>query len=134
MASGPLLEAPNPLVGDDIGIAYFQSGRFEGTVEVDNQLVGRTLFGHPLIVVDHPLVAVVHEIDFESLDPHVGIMLDQLHVLLYGEPGEPEDDPHPLLPSVLHEFAHINALAHGIRVAHILAPPLVEQYVLHAVA
>ena len=58
-------------------------------MKIHHQLVLGTLADNALIVIDHPLVAVVHEVDFQSLHTHLCIIRNQIHVVLYREPRQP---------------------------------------------
>ena len=134
LAAAALLQAAHAFVADEVGQTLLQSGGFVRAVVVDEELVVGALAGHTFVEVHHPLVAVVHEVDLQSLHAHLGIEGDEVHVLLYGEPREPEDDADVLACAVLHELLDVYLVACGEGVLHAFVPAFVQQDVFHAEA
>lgn len=63
-------------------------------------MIGRTL-GHTLVIVDHPLVATIHEVDLHARDAPLFERREKaFHVLLDGEPCQPQHDLHVALLAV----------------------------------
>ena len=133
MTSSTLLHAPDAFVGNHVGISYLESGRLERAMKIDHEVVACALFRYALVIIHHPLVAMVHEIDFQSLHPHIGIMFNDIEVLLDGEPCEPKEHTYSPLAPIVDELLDVNLVAHLKRVAHVLAPAFVQKNVLDAV-
>ena len=92
-----LLETGHTLVIDDIRISPFQTGRFEGPVEVDNHVVLGGRGGYLLVELHDKLVVTIHKIDLEALDAHLGIVLEYaLNVLVDSLVAGPKDEPYIL--------------------------------------
>ena len=81
-----MLQSKHALIGQQVRQALLKSRWLEGAVEIDHQLVLGTLADDALIVVDHPLVTVIHEVNLQTHYAHFGIIGYQVHVMLDGEP------------------------------------------------
>ena len=84
-----MFHSADTLVGDEVGQTLLQSGGLERTVEVNEQMVLCTRSGSPLVKIHHPLVAVVHEVNLQSLYAHLGIIGNEVCMPFNGKPGKP---------------------------------------------
>ena len=130
IASTALFHATHSFVRDDIRVSYFETSRLERAMEVDQQVVTGTLFCHPFVVVDHPLVTMVHEVYFQAFHTHIGIMLDDIEMLLHREPREPQENTHTALTTIVHQLSDIYLIACYEWITHILTPSFVQQNIL----
>ena len=85
-----------------------------------------TLAGCSLVEVHHPLVAVVHKVDLQSLHAHIGVMLNKVGMLLNGEPRQPQDDTYMLLGTILYQLLYIDIVAVGKGIFYAFVPTFVE--------
>ena len=125
-AAAHLLHAPHALVCQYVGVAVLQPRGLEGPVERHDHAVSCRLLRHALVVVDHPLVAAVHEVDLHPLHAPLAEALEEVEMLLHGEPRQPEDDPHVALPAVADQLLEVDVRIGREGVAGILCPPLVH--------
>ena len=100
-AAAALLHAEHRLVGQQVRIGAEKTLGCIGAVPVDeDMMIGRTL-GHTLVIVDHPLVATIHEVDLHARDAPLFERREKaFHVLLDGEPCQPQHDLHVALLAV----------------------------------
>ena len=120
---------------DDIGPCTVQSRGLAGAVEVDEEFVARSRFGGFVIEIGYGLVVVVHEIDLETLDAHVGIVLAHvLHVAHESVVPGPQDKPDALLVGVGHKLRQVYLRDNLHEVGFfVYGPSFVENHILDAV-
>ena len=106
----------------------------ECAVEVDEDVVLGCLFGHALVEVNHPLVLAVHEVDLCALDAPLLEFLEEVHVVLYGEPGQPEDDAHAFALAVRDNLGQMHFRISLEGIACVERPALVDEDVAYTVA
>ena len=91
------------------------------------------LYHYSLVEVNHPLVCVVHKVDFYSGYAPLGIFLEEVEVLFYCQPGQPYDDSYALFFTIFDKFLEIHFGLCCVGVACALCPTFVEKNVLGAV-
>ena len=99
-----LFQAVHAFEIEHVGVGAAQSGRLVSSVEVDKQVVFGGHGCHAVIEIDHLLVVAVHEIDLETFDTQVGIVLAyKFHVLVDGGIASPKHQSHVTFLGVLHQ-------------------------------
>lgn len=120
---------------DDVGIRPLNSRRLEYAVQVEQQFIpcGRT--GGIVNEPNHLLIVPVHEIDFESLDAHFGIVFAKLfHMFGKGKVTEPEDQSDTPFFPVLHQCRQVESGGGLQRRMVISAPTVIQNEVAQPVA
>ena len=126
------LHTAHSLVGYQVRIFVFQSRRLERAVEVDEQVMPRSLCRSPLVEVSHPPVVTVHKVHLHALDTPLLVCSKQLHVVLNGQPRKPQYDSHATLGSIADEGRKVNVGISHERIARIACPILVHDDVFYA--
>ena len=128
------LHAAHAFVGQHVGVLVVQSAGVEGAVEVDEDVVLGGFTGSALVEVHHPLVLTVHEVNLHALDAPFLELREEVHVVVHGQPRQPYDDAHALIPGVGEELGQVHV---GIRVegvTRVQRPPFVHENITHAIA
>ena len=77
---------------------------FVSAVEIHEEVPFRGLHGYALVVIDHPLVVALHEIDLDAFyTPFFELIQGRIHMIFERLPGHPEDDADVLLPPVFNQ-------------------------------
>ena len=101
-------------------------------MEVNHHIIFGSLLYHSLIEVHHPLVATVHEVYLHARYTPLGITLEEVHVVLYSEPRQPQNESHVAALAVSHEFGDVDGVDGIERVARRACPSLVKDDVRYA--
>ena len=102
-------------------------------MHVYKQLVLCCLNHHSFVEVNHPLVGVVHKVNLDSGNAPLGVFLEEVEVLLYCQPRQPDDDAHAFILTIFDKFLKVHVLLCCVGVACALCPTLVEKNVLDAI-
>lgn len=79
-----LFQPENTFYIQHVGIGAVHAGGFISAMKINKQVITRRGLRHPIVKIDRFLVITIHEIDFESLYAHIGIMAANfLHVLIH---------------------------------------------------
>ena len=106
----------------------------ECAVEIDEDVVLGSFLGNALVEVNHPLVLTVHEVNLCALDAPLLKLLEEVHVVLYGEPWQPQDDAHAFALAVGDDLGQMYFGIGLEGVACIECPAFVDEDVAYAVA
>ena len=103
-------------------------------MEVDDDVMFGSLLNNALVEVGHPLVGMIHEVDFHSCDSPLLIDAeDGVDVLPDGEPWQPENDFHTFGVAILNKVGQAQVVVADKWVAGRLCPTLVEQDVAQTI-
>ena len=116
-----------------VRILVFQTGRLERSVEVHNQVMLGSFGSYTVVVIHHPLVVTVHEVNLHALHAPFLELGEEVEVLFYTSPSEPQDNAHVLFLSITDKFMQVQVVVWSIRVAGSLRPTFVQQDVFHTV-
>ena len=121
-------------VVDHVRISALQACRFTDTMIIDHHLISGTSFGTSVEEVDDLLVITVHKVNFESLHPHIGIMLHHLfHIPVKCVITGPENDTDILGFSIIHQLRNIDFRDNLHQIgSHIDRPAFIENHIFDA--
>ena len=128
-----VLQPLDSLTGNDIGPLALHAVRLVATVEINKHPVLSSFGGHFVIVVDHPLVVALHEVDLDSLHAPLFILRQCLiDPVMEALPHHPEYDADILRSSVGTDLFHVKSVSHVKHIANVV-PPLVQDHVFNAI-
>ena len=83
-------------------------------------------FGYTFIIVYHPLVTAVHEVDLHSCDAPIGKCFKEVEMILDSQPWQPKYDFYVAVLSVFYQFGKIDGGIGGKRITCIFRPSFVH--------
>jgi len=127
------LVAADAFLGDVVGISSSQTGGLECAVEINEHLILGGFGQDAFIVVDHPLVVTLHEIDFQTDDTPPGELLEGgLQLPVKSHPAHPEDNADIFLLAVIDNFRDIHA-GFGSQQVVLRRPAIIDDDIFNAV-
>jgi len=128
-----ILQPHDPLPREHIGPGALEPRRLVGAVKIDQQPVPGRFLGDLPVIVDHPLVIPLHEIDLDALDAPAGKTgQGRLQLVEQALPGDPENDLHLALASMRQQLLHIDLRMDGEKIPELI-PALVEDDIFNTV-
>ena len=131
MTSPVLFLSSHTFIRKYIRILVFQSGRFERAMEIHEQLVLGCFGGHAFVIVHHPLVASVHEVNLHTLHAPFRKLGKEFRMVFCTQPGEPKDYAHILFLAITDELVQVHIRIRSERIVSGLRPSFVQQDVFH---
>ena len=128
-----LFYASHAFVRKDIRILVFQTGRLERTVEIHEQMMLGCFSCYTFVVVHHPLVATVHEVNLHTLHAPFFELREEVEIVFYTQPSEPKDHAYILFLTITDQFLQVEIVVRSVWVISALCPTFVQQDVLHTV-
>ncbi len=130
-----LFHAEDTLEVEDVGVGAVETRWRVDAVQVEHEVVACATVGQPLHHLQCRLVVAVHEVDLESLDPHLGVVAARLlEVLVHDVEHSPQDDAHMPLVGMADEAlqVHVGDGVHDVALVGVV-PALVEDDILQSV-
>ena len=100
-------------------------------MEVDHQMMLRCSLGHALVEIDHPLVAMVHKINFHAGHTPVAELFEEVGMVLDALPGEPEEYAYALALAVVYHLFQIEIVIGSKGIGGVLRPAFVQQNIFY---
>ena len=129
-----ILHTAHTLVSQDIGIAVFQTAGMEGSVEVNHDVMLGSFLCHTVIEIYHPLVLTVHKVNLGTHNAPLLEFLEEIHVVLNCQPGQPYPDAYVLALGITDQLRQVHLGIGTEGVAGIQCPALVHYYIRYTVA
>ena len=98
-------------------------------MEVDHDMMLCSLFCHSVIIINHPLVLTVHEVNLRTYDTPLFELFKEIHIMLYGKPRKPYKYTYIFRLSIADELRKIYLRVCLVRVAGIQCPTLIHNNV-----
>ena len=127
------LHPANTFATDHVGPRAGHGDLFLPAVKINQHLAFRSFAADFMVEVDQQLIVALHEIDFDTLDAPLGVLLESGDQLIVERlPDYPKNDAHVFFFGVSSQLLHIDF---GNDVEHIpkLVPAFVQNDVLDAI-
>ena len=102
-------------------------------MKIDKQMVLGSLSGYSFIIIHHPLVTSVHEVDFDSLHTPFLESLKQPEIVFYSEPCQPKHNAYIFFFAITNEFMHIYRRIWCIGITGTHSPALVHNNIWYTI-
>ena len=103
-----LFQPFHPFACDHVGKSPSKACRFVCPVKIDQHFPVGSFFCYPPVIIDHPLVITLHEINFYPIHtPLLKLIKCLIPLIFEGFPHHPEDNTDIFLFAISYDLFHV---------------------------